>query len=110
MENEEIKKLEIKIDELSRQVAALSDAQQVQYTEILTHLKGTHDDRSEDDLYHEAVEIIEEWNSVSTSLLQRTLGIGYNKAVRLMDKLEEEGIVGPSHGSAPREILKKNSE
>jgi S-DNA-T family DNA segregation ATPase FtsK/SpoIIIE len=41
----------------------------------------------------------------STTLLQRRLGIGYPRAARLMDQLEDEGIVGPPAGSGPREVL-----
>ncbi|MCK4926630.1 hypothetical protein KAS10_04625, partial [Candidatus Aerophobetes bacterium] len=41
----------------------------------------------------------------STSLLQRRLSIGYNRAARIMDELEKEGVVGPAMGSKPREVL-----
>jgi S-DNA-T family DNA segregation ATPase FtsK/SpoIIIE len=58
-----------------------------------------------DDLLPQAIEIIRETRRASTSALQRRLRIGYNRAGRLMDVLEQKGIVGPPRGSDPREIL-----
>ena len=52
-----------------------------------------------------AIQIIRETHRASTSSLQRRLRIGYNRAARIMDVLEERGIVGPARGSDPREIL-----
>ncbi len=59
----------------------------------------------EDELYPEALQIVAEARKASTSLLQRKLKIGYSRAARLIDMLEENGIVGPQIGSKPREIL-----
>ena len=59
----------------------------------------------EDELYPEALQIVAEARKASTSLLQRKLKIGYSRAARLIDMLEENGIVGPQVGSKPREIL-----
>jgi S-DNA-T family DNA segregation ATPase FtsK/SpoIIIE len=58
-----------------------------------------------DDLLEEAVKLVIDSNRASTSLLQRRLGIGYPRASRLMDQLEEEGVIGPADGSRPREVL-----
>ncbi|MCB9076335.1 MAG: DNA translocase FtsK [Anaerolineaceae bacterium] len=58
-----------------------------------------------DDLLQEAVKLVMDSNRASTSLLQRRLGIGYPRASRLMDQLEEEGVIGPADGSRPREVL-----
>ncbi|MBI2441707.1 MAG: DNA translocase FtsK [Lentisphaerae bacterium] len=63
------------------------------------------DEGVDEDLLQSAVAIIRETQRASVSLLQRRLKIGYNRAGRLMDRLEERGIVGPAHGSDPREIL-----
>ena len=52
-----------------------------------------------------AIEIIRQTRRASTSSLQRRLRIGYTRAARLMDILEEKGIIGPPQGSDPREIL-----
>jgi len=66
-------------------------------------LDGTHGD--EDELMSEAQEIIIKAGKASTSLLQRRLSIGYGRAAKILDMLEEAGIIGPSNGSKPREIL-----
>jgi S-DNA-T family DNA segregation ATPase FtsK/SpoIIIE len=58
-----------------------------------------------DDMLESAVEIIRQTKRASTSSLQRRLRIGYTRAARIMDILEEKGIVGPAQGSDPREIL-----
>lgn len=62
-------------------------------------------DIEEDDLLESAIEIIRQTKRASTSSLQRRLRIGYTRAARLMDLLEQRGIVGPPCGSDPREIL-----
>ena len=60
----------------------------------------------EDNLLEEAVKIVQEQKRASVSLLQRRLRIGYSRASRLIDLMEEKGIVGPSPGgSRPREVL-----
>jgi DNA segregation ATPase FtsK/SpoIIIE-like protein len=60
----------------------------------------------EDELYEEAVEMVRRLNKASVSLLQRRLRIGYTRAARLIDRMEEEKIVGPAvEGSKPREVL-----
>ncbi len=58
-----------------------------------------------DDMLEEAVKLVIESDRASTSLLQRRLGIGYPRASRIMDQLEEEGVIGPADGSKPREVL-----
>ncbi len=60
----------------------------------------------EDELYDQAVEMVRRLNKASVSLLQRRLRIGYTRAARLIDTMEERGIVGPAtEGSKPREVL-----
>lgn len=63
------------------------------------------DDTSDDALVARAIEIIRESGRFSVSFLQRRLRLGYNKAGRIADLLEERGIIGPANGSAAREIL-----
>ncbi len=63
------------------------------------------DGDEEDDLYEEAREEVIRAGKASTSYLQRKLGVGYARAARLMDMLEERGVVGPGSGSKPREVL-----
>lgn len=62
-------------------------------------------DENEDPLYEEAKKVVCEAKKASSSLLQRRLRIGYARAARLIDILEERGIVGPADGAKPREIL-----
>ena len=59
----------------------------------------------DDDLYEEAREFVMQAGKASTSYLQRKLRIGYSRAARLMDMLEERNVIGPSDGSKPREVL-----
>ncbi len=63
------------------------------------------DDGGDDEILAQAIEVIRETHRCSTSSLQRRLRIGYTRAARLVDILEERGIVGPPRGSEPREIL-----
>lgn len=70
--------------------------------EIERALESTEE---EDDLYEEAREHIVRAGKASTSYLQRRLRIGYARAARLMDMLEERGVIGPQDGSKPRELL-----
>jgi S-DNA-T family DNA segregation ATPase FtsK/SpoIIIE len=58
-----------------------------------------------DDMLERAKELAYEHNRISTSLLQRRLRIGYPRAARLMDMLEEQGVVGPPEGGGSREVL-----
>jgi S-DNA-T family DNA segregation ATPase FtsK/SpoIIIE len=59
----------------------------------------------DEDLYEQALEVLKSSRRASTSMLQRRLRIGYNRAARIMEIMEEKGIVGPENGSSPREIL-----
>lgn len=59
----------------------------------------------DDDLVPQAIEVIRNSRRASTSMLQRRLKIGYNRAARIMEILEDKGMVGPENGSSPREIL-----
>ncbi|MHB1316557.1 MAG: FtsK/SpoIIIE family DNA translocase [Minisyncoccota bacterium] len=66
--------------------------------------------QDEDDLYEEARMIVIENNKASTSFLQRKLGIGYARAARLIDSLEERQVIGPGSGAKARDILMKADE
>ena len=67
-------------------------------------------DATEEPLYNEIVDFVVEQGKASTSLLQRRFKIGYNRAARCIDLLEERGIVGPQNGSKPREVLVRFSD
>lgn len=68
-------------------------------------MSANFDDDADDELYGEARRAVEEAGRASTSYLQRKLRIGYSRAARLMDILEERGVIGAADGSRPREIL-----
>ena len=65
----------------------------------------------DDPLYNEIVEFAVRTGKISASLIQRKYRLGYNRAARIIDLLEERGIIGPQNGSKPREVLfKMNKE
>ena len=70
---------------------------------IATHDSGPSD--SDDDMWKDAVRVVLENRKASTSLLQRRLRIGYGRASRIMDEMEERGVIGPADGARPREVL-----
>ncbi len=76
---------------------------------VFNAMVGNKDD-SDDEMYEDAKIAILEGKRASTSYLQRKLRIGYSRASRLMDQLEENGIIGPQNGSKPREILLNGTE
>lgn len=64
------------------------------------------DDEDDDPLYEKALEIVLSQGKASASYLQRKLKIGYNRAARLVELMEEKGIVGPMQGSKPRDVMR----
>ena len=68
---------------------------------------GGEHDAMEEPLYNEIVEFVVTQGKASASLLQRRFHLGYNRAARCIDLLEERGIIGPNNGSKPREVLVK---
>lgn len=69
---------------------------------------GGADDR--DELFQEAVRTVCQYDRASASLLQRRLRVGYARAARMLDELQEAGVVGPIEGSKPREVLVRNAD
>jgi S-DNA-T family DNA segregation ATPase FtsK/SpoIIIE len=63
------------------------------------------DGGSEDDMFKDAVRVVIENRKASTSLLQRRLRIGYGRAARIIEEMEEQGIIGAADGARPREVL-----
>lgn len=66
------------------------------------------DSNGYDEMYDQAVAVVAESRQASISMLQRKLRVGYNRAARMIEKMEQEGIVGPADGSKPREVYIKN--
>ncbi len=90
----------------------------VEYTEEVTSKykakmpsrPGTPGDEDIDELFEEAVRVICQYDRASASLLQRRLSIGYARAARILDQLEQSGAVGPSEGAKAREVLISNAD
>ena len=66
------------------------------------------DDGEVDALYTKAVNIVIEQQKVSTSYIQRYLQIGYNRAARIVEKMEEEGLISEANNAGKRQVLRKN--
>ncbi|MCD7120492.1 DNA translocase FtsK [Limosilactobacillus agrestis] len=64
----------------------------------------------EDELFPEALDFVVDQQKASTSLIQRRFRIGYNRAARIIDDMEQRGFIGPANGSKPREVYKQKSE
>ncbi|MCY7562912.1 DNA translocase FtsK [Bacillus safensis] len=94
-------------EEVEHVVEHVITQQKAQYQEEMIPSEETQDQLAavEDDLYDEAVELIIGMQTASVSMLQRRFRIGYTRAARLIDAMEERGVVGPYEGSKPREVL-----
>ncbi|MDF1554219.1 MAG: DNA translocase FtsK 4TM domain-containing protein [Deferrisomatales bacterium] len=94
-------------EEIARLVTFLRGQGEPEYNEaILTEPDptGFDDDPEFDELYDKAVVIVAETRQASISGIQRRLKIGYNRAARMVERMEQEGVVGPSRGAKPREV------
>ena len=105
-------------EEVQRVVDYTIKQQKAKYDENFTNLTSaaqasssssydSKDDQYDDPLYNEVVDFVIKSGKTSASLLQRKYRLGYNRAARMIDLLEERGIVGPPNGSKPREVLVK---
>ncbi|MED5224927.1 DNA translocase FtsK [Bacillus safensis] len=94
-------------EEVEHVVDHVITQQKAQYQEEMIPSEETQDQLAavEDDLYDEAVDLIIGMQTASVSMLQRRFRIGYTRAARLIDAMEERGVVGPYEGSKPREVL-----
>ena len=107
--------------EVKKVVKYLADAYEDEVSEEITLTAGSisadksifessledEDNDDDDEMYEEARICVMEAGKASTSYLQRKLKLGYARAARLMDKLEERGVIGPGDGAKPREVLEK---
>lgn len=102
-------------EETQRLIDYVSKEQVAQYDNTLTEAAPNHmaagDDfekeEYDDPLYNDIVDFAIETGKISASLVQRRFKVGYNRAARIIDLLEERGIIGPQNGSKPREVLVK---
>lgn len=72
---------------------------------MLTYSPPPKAPQEHDDLFDEVVKLVQETGIASASLIQRRLKLGYARSARLLDELEESGVIGPANGAKPREIL-----
>ncbi len=98
-------------DEVHRIAKAASDKRKPQFDESFLNLDqpeemGGVGGKSDDPLYEEVKAYILDSGRASTSNIQRRFGLGYNRAARIIDILEREGVVGPANGSKPRDVYK----
>ena len=66
---------------------------------------GGAEDELSDELYDQALATVSEMRQVTISMLQRKMRIGYNRAARMIERMERDGVVGPADGAKPREVL-----
>jgi len=96
-------------EELHRVVAFLKEQGRPVYDDsILRAREGVLDRGAEDEddpVYDQAVELVARMEEVSVSKLQREMRLGYNKAAKIVERMEREGIVGPANGVKPRQVL-----
>lgn len=100
-------------DEVKRVIDFIRPQQQPVYNDkILTNQKvaSGSENAMDDELYDEALRLVIEINQASVSILQRRMRLGYTRAARLIDIMEQNGIVGPYCGSKPRDILINREE
>jgi S-DNA-T family DNA segregation ATPase FtsK/SpoIIIE len=95
--------------ELARILEFLKGQQKPEYDKSVIDVpvreKDGSDDQEYDEKYDDAVALIAKTRQASISMIQRHLRIGYNRAARIIEMMEKEGIVGPSDGAKPREVL-----
>jgi S-DNA-T family DNA segregation ATPase FtsK/SpoIIIE len=98
--------------EVKRVVKFIREQKEPIYTDIIAEMEEERPetDESQDELFREARELVLTRGRASTSYLQRRLAIGYNRAARIMEQLEQQGIVGPARGSKPREVIVRPQE
>jgi len=97
-------------DEILKVVAFIKKQARPVYNHTIAARRDEDDedevsDRRADPLYDKAVQIVAETRKVSTSMIQRRLNIGYNRAAKIVEQMEAEGVIGPARGTAPREVL-----
>ncbi len=94
-------------DEVSEEIALSTGSISADKSIFESTLNSEEDLEDDDEMYEEARACVIEAGRASTSYLQRKLKLGYARAARLMDKLEERGVIGPGDGAKPREVLEK---
>ena len=96
-------------EELHRVVAFLKEQGRPVYDDSILKARETGDrggfDDDDDPVYDQALELVARMEEVSVSKLQREMRLGYNKAAKIVERMEREGVVGPANGVKPRQVL-----
>jgi DNA segregation ATPase FtsK/SpoIIIE, S-DNA-T family len=94
-------------NEVERLVEFVISQQKAQYQEEMIPTTPSEEEKEEvtDNLYEEAVQLVLDMQTASVSMLQRRFRIGYTRAARLIDAMEDRGVIGPYEGSKPRSVL-----
>ncbi len=96
-------------EELHRVVAFLKEQGRPVYDDSILRAREGAGDRGQDDeddpVYDQALELVARMEEVSVSKLQREMRLGYNKAAKIVERMEREGVVGPANGVKPRQVL-----
>jgi S-DNA-T family DNA segregation ATPase FtsK/SpoIIIE len=102
-----VSEIEIKraVDHLKAQGKPVFDESILKPREEDAEEAGGQDDELSDELWDQALATVAEMKAVSISMLQRKMRIGYNRAARMIERMERDGIVGPADGAKPREVL-----
>ncbi len=105
--DKEVKKL---VDFLKEKGPPVEYTEEVTQTPLVTRKGSASGTNGRDALFEEAIRTVCQHDRASASLLQRRLSIGYSRAARILDQLEEAGIVGHAEGSKPRDVLVRNAD
>ncbi len=102
-------------DEVSRVISFLKNQMKPEYDDSIASEISAEEETEEiegdkDERYEEAVELVLQTGQASISKVQRKLRVGYNRAARMIEAMEKDGIVGPSDGSKPREVFKRGGQ
>ena len=101
-------------EELTKVIDFLKQQKPPEYDENVTEAPvqeaGAGDAEEHDEHYDAAVALVTKTRKASISMVQRHLRIGYNRAARIIEMMEMEGIIGPADGAKPREVLAGNYE
>ncbi|ANU10568.1 DNA translocase FtsK [Planococcus antarcticus DSM 14505] len=98
--------------EVEKIVDFVIEQQKAQYQEdmIPSEIDDTKIDEETDEIYDDAVQLVTEMQTASVSMLQRRFRVGYSRAARIVDQMEQRGVVGPYEGSKPRTVLVPKQE
>ena len=99
--------------EVSSLVAFLRDQGTPEFDETLLKMKEESEQKEErgseiDEMYDRAIAIVAETRNASISYIQRRLKVGYNRAARMVEQMEQDGLIGPQEGTKPREVYARS--